>query len=107
MGSPESRGSVVESVGLAMRRSRVRILAAVNQMFLLDQFSSLSVFGTDHPRIFNIRWPEKIRNGELWQRAGQEPVAKQILRRNARVRACVRACVCVCVCVCVAGGWLS
>nr|KAG5693199.1 hypothetical protein BaRGS_014089 [Batillaria attramentaria] len=33
-------------------------------------------------RIFNIRWPEKIRNEELWERAGQEPVAKQILRRN-------------------------
>nr|KAG5701176.1 hypothetical protein BaRGS_023285 [Batillaria attramentaria] len=29
-----------------------------------------------------IRWPEKIRNEELWERAGQEPVAKQILRRK-------------------------
>nr|KAG5704568.1 hypothetical protein BaRGS_031832 [Batillaria attramentaria] len=28
-------------------------------------------------RIFNIRWPEKIRNEELWERAGQEPAAKQ------------------------------
>nr|KAG5705287.1 hypothetical protein BaRGS_010738 [Batillaria attramentaria] len=33
-------------------------------------------------RIFNIRWPEKIRNEELWERAEQEPVAKQILRRK-------------------------
>nr|KAG5690935.1 hypothetical protein BaRGS_034321 [Batillaria attramentaria] len=33
-------------------------------------------------RIFNIRWPEKIRNEELWERAGQEPVAKQMLRRK-------------------------
>nr|KAG5703695.1 hypothetical protein BaRGS_022984 [Batillaria attramentaria] len=33
-------------------------------------------------RIFNIRWPEKIRNEELWERAGQEPVAMQILRRT-------------------------
>nr|KAG5714792.1 hypothetical protein BaRGS_000280 [Batillaria attramentaria] len=33
-------------------------------------------------RIFNIRWPEKFRNEELWERAGQEPVAKQILRRK-------------------------
>nr|KAG5692989.1 hypothetical protein BaRGS_011625 [Batillaria attramentaria] len=32
--------------------------------------------------IFNIRWPEKIQNEELWERAGQEPVAKQILRRK-------------------------
>nr|KAG5688637.1 hypothetical protein BaRGS_017491 [Batillaria attramentaria] len=35
-------------------------------------------------RIFNIRWPEKIRNEELWERAGQEPVAKQILRRKRK-----------------------
>nr|KAG5690823.1 hypothetical protein BaRGS_011004 [Batillaria attramentaria] len=33
-------------------------------------------------RIFSIRWPEKIRNEELWERAGQEPAAKQILRRK-------------------------
>nr|KAG5695304.1 hypothetical protein BaRGS_028239 [Batillaria attramentaria] len=33
-------------------------------------------------RIFNIRWPEKIRNEELWERSGQEPVAKQIMRRK-------------------------
>ncbi|KAI8484438.1 hypothetical protein Bbelb_378710 [Branchiostoma belcheri] len=33
-------------------------------------------------RIYNIRWPEKIRNEELWSRAGQEPVAIQILRRK-------------------------
>nr|KAG5701256.1 hypothetical protein BaRGS_020618 [Batillaria attramentaria] len=33
-------------------------------------------------RIFNIRWPEKIRNEELWERAGQEPAAKQILWRK-------------------------
>ncbi|KAJ8356884.1 hypothetical protein SKAU_G00196780 [Synaphobranchus kaupii] len=32
-------------------------------------------------RIFNIGWPDKISNDELWQRAGQEPVTKQILRR--------------------------
>nr|KAG5696609.1 hypothetical protein BaRGS_034070 [Batillaria attramentaria] len=33
-------------------------------------------------RIFNIQWPEKIRNEELWERAGQEPATKQILRRK-------------------------
>ena len=33
-------------------------------------------------RIFNIRWPEKISNEELWQRAGQEPVDQQIRRRK-------------------------
>nr|KAG5701303.1 hypothetical protein BaRGS_020665 [Batillaria attramentaria] len=39
-------------------------------------------FNTCLRRIFNIRWPEKIRNEELWERAGQEPLAKQILRRK-------------------------
>nr|KAG5710000.1 hypothetical protein BaRGS_030076 [Batillaria attramentaria] len=39
-------------------------------------------FNTCLRRIFNIRWPEKTRNEELWERAGQEPVAKQILRRK-------------------------
>ena len=33
-------------------------------------------------RIFNIRWPEKVTNEELWQRAGQEPVDQQIQRRK-------------------------
>ena len=32
--------------------------------------------------IYKIQWQEKIRNEELWERAGQEPVAKQILRRK-------------------------
>ena len=33
-------------------------------------------------RIYKIRWQEQIRNEDLWERAGQEPVAKQILRRE-------------------------
>ena len=33
-------------------------------------------------RIYEILWQEKIRNEDLWERAGQEPVAKQILRRK-------------------------
>ena len=33
-------------------------------------------------RIYKIQWQEKIRNEDLWERAGQEPVAKQILRRK-------------------------
>ena len=33
-------------------------------------------------RIYNIRWPEMIPNKDLWERAGQEPVAKQILKRE-------------------------
>ena len=32
--------------------------------------------------IYNIRWPEMIPNEELWERAGQEPVAMQILKRK-------------------------
>ena len=39
-------------------------------------------FNTCLRRIYKIRWPEKIKNEDLLQRAGQEPVAKQILRRN-------------------------
>ena len=30
-------------------------------------------------RIYKIRWQQKIRNEDLWERAGQEPVAKQTL----------------------------
>ena len=33
-------------------------------------------------RIYNIRWPELISNDDLWERAGQEPVAKEILKRK-------------------------
>ena len=33
-------------------------------------------------RIFNIRWPEKISNEDLWRRAGQEPVDYHIRRRK-------------------------
>jgi len=39
-------------------------------------------FNTCLRRIFQIRWPEKIRNEDLLERAGQEPVVKQILRRK-------------------------
>ena len=33
-------------------------------------------------RIFGIRWPNRGRNEVLWERAGQEPVSKQILKRK-------------------------
>ena len=39
-------------------------------------------FNTCLRRIYKIQWQEKIRNEELWERARQEPVAKQILRRK-------------------------
>ena len=39
-------------------------------------------FNTCLRRIFNIRWPEKIRNEDLWERAGQEPLVTQIMRRR-------------------------
>ena len=32
--------------------------------------------------IYKIQWQEKIRNEDLWEIAGQEPVAKQIPRRK-------------------------
>ena len=33
-------------------------------------------------RIYKIQWQEKIRKENLWERVGQEPVAKQILQRK-------------------------
>ena len=39
-------------------------------------------FNTCLRRIYKIQWQEKIRNEDLWERAGQELVAKQILRRK-------------------------
>ena len=39
-------------------------------------------FNTCLRRIYKIQWQEKIRNEDLWGRAGQEPVAKQILWRK-------------------------
>ena len=39
-------------------------------------------FNTFLRRIYNTRWLEMIPNEELWERAGQEPVAKQILKRK-------------------------
>ena len=39
-------------------------------------------FNTCLRRIYKIQWQEKIRNEDLWERAGQEPVAKQVLRRK-------------------------
>ena len=33
-------------------------------------------------RILGIRWPGRISNTDLWERAGQEPLAKQILQRK-------------------------
>ena len=39
-------------------------------------------FNTCVRRIYKIQWQEKIRHEDVWERAGQEPVAKQILRRK-------------------------
>ena len=42
----------------------------------------IQTFNTCLRRICKIQWQEKIRNEDLWERAGQEPVAKQILQRK-------------------------
>ena len=39
-------------------------------------------FNTCLRRIYKIQWQEKIGNEDLWESMGQEPVAKQILRRK-------------------------
>nr|KAG5705076.1 hypothetical protein BaRGS_018806 [Batillaria attramentaria] len=56
-------------------RTKLRIFNSMQQKIQ-------TFFNTCLRRIFNIRWPEKIRNEELWERAGQEPVAEQFLRRK-------------------------
>ena len=38
-----------------------------------------TIFNTCLGRIFQIRWPLTISNQDLWKRARQDPVAKQIL----------------------------
>ena len=35
-------------------------------------------------RILNIKWQDKIRNEEVWERAGQEPMNLQIMSRKWR-----------------------
>ena len=40
------------------------------------------LFNTCLRRIYKIQWQERIRNEDLLERGGQEPVAKQILRRK-------------------------
>ena len=39
-------------------------------------------FNTNLRRIYKIQWQEKTQNEDMWERAGQESVAKQILRRK-------------------------
>ena len=41
-----------------------------------------TIFNTCLRPIYKIQWQEKIRNEDLWERAGQEPVAKQVLQRK-------------------------
>ena len=41
-----------------------------------------SSFNTCLRRIFGIRWSDRERNEVSWERAGQEPVSKQILKRK-------------------------
>ena len=40
------------------------------------------VFNTCLRRIYKIRWQEKFRDEDLWERAGQEPAAKKIQQRK-------------------------
>ncbi|GFN99809.1 hypothetical protein PoB_002631500 [Plakobranchus ocellatus] len=36
--------------------------------------------------IFNIRWPERIKNKEMWEQASQTPERGQIKRRGKRLK---------------------
>ena len=59
-------------------------IPAVSCPVLYKRQQKAPLFGIDLERIrvYKIQWQEKIRNEDLWERAGQEPVAKQILRRK-------------------------
>ena len=47
-----------------------------------DLVNKLQVFVNKSLRgIFGIRWPEKIRNDDLWQRTGQKPLEFELKRR--------------------------
>ena len=35
-------------------------------------------------RLYGIRWPERIRNEELWERAGEHPIEDQIRKKKWR-----------------------
>ena len=43
--------------------------------------NKLQVFVSSLRSILGIRWPEKIRNEDLWQRTGQKPLEFQLKRR--------------------------
>ena len=46
------------------------------------QWKNQTFFSTCLRRVYKIQWQEKIQNEDLWEREGQEPVAKQILWRK-------------------------
>nr|KAG5685953.1 hypothetical protein BaRGS_029448 [Batillaria attramentaria] len=77
-------GSVVDGQGGTDRDVTARIGKARAAMVMLKNvWASKVVSIRTKLRIFKLqREVEKIRNEELWERAGQEPVAKQILRRK-------------------------
>nr|KAG5688380.1 hypothetical protein BaRGS_010523 [Batillaria attramentaria] len=74
--------SVTEQVKKADRATNSAAVSKVTDRVCVCKSKIQTFLNTCLRRIFNIRWPEKIRNEELWERAGQEPVAKQILRRK-------------------------
>ena len=80
------------SGGISMR-TKLRIFNSSVKSILLDgcetwwttqtmQQKIQIIFNTCLRRIYKIQWQEKIWNEDLWERAGQEPVTKQILRRK-------------------------
>nr|KAG5711846.1 hypothetical protein BaRGS_026287 [Batillaria attramentaria] len=77
-------GKITDRVGIGYGTTEVGIISGKVRTWTTKtmQQKIQTFLNTCLRRIFNIRWPEKIRNEELWERAGQEPVAKQILRRK-------------------------
>ena len=65
----------------AAGQGNIKELYMLSKMLALHQKIQCFV-NTCLRRILGIRWPDRISNTDLWERAGQEPLAKQILQRK-------------------------
>ena len=80
------------SVGISIRNQTPHLQLNVKPVLLYGcetwlttqtmQRKIQTFFNTCLRRIYKIQWQEQIRNEDLWERTGQEPVAKQILQKK-------------------------
>jgi hypothetical protein len=73
--------------------TKICIFISIYKAFLLNQCETgrttktmlqkiQTFFNTCLRHIYNIRWPDKIQNENLWKQAGQQPLTEQILWRK-------------------------